>query len=182
MRIIGGLYRGRSLSSVRDLSVRPVTDRAKQTIFDMLSHRLDFEGIEVLDLFSGSGSFGLEALSRGARTAVFVDKSKQSLHVLEGNIESLGCQSQCTVYMADVFWFLKNTKRSFDLIFVDPPYKLENIETLPRALHQSTAVKSETYVVMEQSKESPVELSESQYDVIRKPFGQTLVLILKAKG
>ncbi len=182
MRIIAGQYRGRSLSSVPDLSVRPTTDRAKQTIFDILSHRLDFEGIEVLDLFAGSGSLGLEALSRGAQHVVFVDKSKQSLHVLEGNIESLTCRSQCTVYPADVFWFLKNTRRSFDLVFVDPPYKLEKIETLPTALHQSRAVKNGTYVVMEHSKTSSLELSDSHYDIIRKSFGQTMVLILRAKS
>jgi 16S rRNA (guanine966-N2)-methyltransferase len=182
MRIIAGQYRGRSLTSTRDLSVRPTTDRAKQTIFDILSNRLDFDGIEVLDLFSGSGSLGLEAISRGARHSVFVDKSPQSLRVLETNIKALDCADQCTTYPAEVFWFLKNTRRTFDLVFVDPPYRLERIEELPNALHKSAVVKEGTFIVMEHSKESAVQVSESMYEIIRKQFGQTTVLLLKTKS
>jgi len=181
MRIIAGRFRGRPLKTVRDLSVRPTTDRAKQTIFDILTNRLDFDGIDVLDLFAGSGSLGLEAISRGARHAVFVDRSPQSLEGLESNIAVLGCHEQCSVYPAEVFWFLKNTKRSFDIVFVDPPYRLERIAELPDALYESPVVKEGTYVVMEHSKESPVEPSESMYDITRKPFGQTTVLVLRAK-
>lgn len=181
MRIIAGRFRGRPLNTVRDLSVRPTTDRAKQTIFDILTNRLDFEGIEVLDLFAGSGSLGLEAISRGARHSIFVDRSPQSLEVLEANIETLGCQTQCSVYPAEVFWFLKNTRRSFDVVFVDPPYRLERITELPEAIYTSPVVKDGTYVVMEHSKESSVEPSESMYEITRKPFGQTMVLVLRAR-
>jgi 16S rRNA (guanine(966)-N(2))-methyltransferase RsmD len=182
MRIIAGQYRGRTLSTVDDLSVRPTTDRAKQTIFDILTNRLDFEGVEVLDLFAGSGSLGLEALSRGAHHAIFVDRSQQSLRVLESNIATLGCGDRCSVYSAEVFWFLKNTRRSFDVVFVDPPYRLERIGELPEALYSSPLLKEGTFVVMEHSKGSPVEPSEAMYDVIRKPFGQTMVLVLQAKS
>lgn len=182
MRIIAGTYRGRLLKTVRDLSIRPTTDRAKQTIFDVLSNRLDFEGAEVLDLFSGSGSLGLEAISRGAKHVVFVDRSPQSLGVLESNIATLGCEDRCSVYSAEVFWFLKNTKRSFDVIFVDPPYALERITELPAALFSSPVVSAGSHVVMEHSKESPVEPKETEYEITRKSFGQTTVLILKARG
>lgn len=181
MRIIAGRFRGRPLNTVRDLSVRPTTDRAKQTIFDILTNRLEFEGIEVLDLFAGSGSLGLEAISRGARHSIFVDRSPQSLQVLEANIETLGCQTQCSVYPAEVFWFLKNTRRSFDVVFVDPPYRLERITELPEAIYTSPVVKDGTFVVMEHSKESPVEPSESMYEITRKPFGQTTVLVMQAR-
>ena len=182
MRIISGQYRGRALSTVRDLSIRPTTDRAKQTIFDILSNRLDFEGIEVLDLFSGSGSLGLEAISRGAANVTFVDKAQQSLRALESNIETLGCADRCTAYTADVFWFLKNTRKAFDLVFVDPPYRLERIEELPNALYESPVVREGTSVVMEHSKESQVALSDAMYDITRKQFGQTTVLILLTKA
>jgi len=181
MRIIAGRFRGRPLTTVRDLSVRPTTDRAKQTIFDILTNRVDFEGIEVLDLFAGSGSLGLEAISRGAGHAIFVDRSPQSLQVLESNIETLGCRDQCSVYPAEVFWFLKNTRRAFDVVFVDPPYRLERIAEHPDAIYASPVVKEGTYVVMEHSKESPVEPSEAMYEITRKPFGQTTVLVLRAR-
>jgi 16S rRNA (guanine966-N2)-methyltransferase len=182
MRIIAGQHRGRTLTTVRDLSVRPTTDRAKQTIFDILSNRLDFDGIAVLDLFAGSGSLGLEAISRGAASAIFVDKAQQSLKVLEANISMLGCTEECTTYEADVFWFLKNTRKAFDLVFVDPPYRLERIEELPNAIYQSPVVREGTYVVMEHSKESQVMVSETMYDITRKPFGQTTVLIMQVRA
>jgi 16S rRNA (guanine966-N2)-methyltransferase len=180
MRIIAGDFRGRLLETVPDLSVRPTTDRAKQTIFDILSNRVVFEDLEVLDLFAGSGSLGLEAISRGAKNATFIDKSRKPLDVLEKNIETLGCESQCSVYQAEVFWYLKNIKRTYNLIFADPPYKLENIGHLPNAIYDSGAVRHGSYVVMEHSRESMIELDDQKYEFLRKPFGQTTVLILTA--
>jgi 16S rRNA (guanine(966)-N(2))-methyltransferase RsmD len=180
MRIIAGDFRGRSLESVRDLSVRPTTDRAKQTIFDILTNRVDFSGLDVLDLFAGSGSLGLEAISRGANSVTFIDKSRKSLEVLEKNVASLKCKSQCSVYQADVFWYLKNVKRVYDLVFTDPPYKLENISVLPNTIYDSGAVRDGSYVVMEHSRESMIELNNQKYEIHRKQFGQTTVLILKA--
>ena len=180
MRIIAGEFRGRSLESVRDLSVRPTTDRAKQTIFDILSNRIDFDGLDVLDLFAGSGSLGLEALSRGVKSVTFIDKARKSLDVLEKNVAALKCESQCSVYQADVFWYLKNINRKFDLVFVDPPYKLENIGVLPNAIYDSNVLHNGTYVIMEHSRESAIELDERKYEILKKAFGQTTVLILKA--
>ncbi len=182
MRIIAGQHRGRNLITVPDHSVRPTTDRAKQTIFDILSNRLDFDGIQVLDLFAGSGSLGLEAISRGAQQVTFVDKSPQSLQVLETNVRTLGCSERCASYAADAFWYLKNARRSFDLVFVDPPYRLERIADLPVELYASEALREGTLVVMEHSKESPVEPSETMFEITRKPFGQTTVLILRTKS
>jgi 16S rRNA (guanine966-N2)-methyltransferase len=180
MRIIAGNFRGRIIETVKDHSVRPTTDRAKQTIFDILSTRIDFEGTDVLDLFAGSGSLGLEALSRGAQNITFVDKSRKSLDMIERNISSLGCSGNCNVYQADVFWYLKNMKKVYDMVFADPPYKLENIGILPDAIYDSGMVRNGTFVVMEHSRESIVDLDEKKYEIIRKPFGQTIVLILKA--
>ncbi|MGD1044209.1 MAG: 16S rRNA (guanine(966)-N(2))-methyltransferase RsmD [Bacteroidota bacterium] len=179
MRIIAGEFRGRSIESVQDLSIRPTTDRAKQTIFDILSNRIEFDGLEVLDLFAGSGSLGLEALSRGVKSVTFIDKARKSLEVLEKNAASLGCESQCSVYQADVFWYLKNINRTFDLVFADPPYKLENIGMLPNAIYDSGVLHNGTYVVMEHSRESVIELDEQKYEILKKAFGQTTVLILK---
>jgi len=180
MRIIAGDFRGRLLESVPDLSVRPTTDRAKQTIFDILTNRIGFSDLEVLDLFAGSGSLGLEAISRGVKNVTFIDKSRRSLEVIEKNVASLGCESQCSAYQADVFWYLKNMKQTYDLIFVDPPYKLENIGLLPNAIYDSGAVRHGSYVVMEHSRESVIDLNEQKFEILKKPFGQTTVLILSA--
>jgi len=180
MRIIAGDFRGRPLTSVRDLSVRPTTDRAKQTIFDILTSRISFNGLKVLDLFAGSGSLGLEAISRGVKNVTFIEKSRKSLAALEKNVASLGCKSQCLVYQADVFWYLKNMKQAYDLVFADPPYKLDNIGVLPNAIYDSGAVSNGSYLVMEHSRESVIDLDEQKYEILKKPFGQTTVLILKA--
>jgi 16S rRNA (guanine966-N2)-methyltransferase len=181
MRIIAGTYRGRILHTVPDLSIRPTTDRVKQTVFDILSNRIDLNGLNVLDLFSGSGSLGLEAVSRGAVSATFIEKSPKSLAVLQKNIDTLGCGERCTVYQADVFWYLKNAHRPYDLVFADPPYKLESIGALPNAIFQSGVLRNGTYVFMEHSRESAIDLDETKYDILKKPFGQTTVLILQAK-
>ena len=180
MRIIAGEFRGRLIESVNDMSVRPTTDRAKQTIFDILTNRIDFDGLDVLDLFAGSGSLGLEAISRGVNSVTFIDKARKSLEVIEKNAASLGCQARCSVYQADVFWYLKNIHRKYDLVFTDPPYKLENIGIIPNAIYESGFLSDGTYVVMEHSRESAIELDEQKYEILKKPFGQTTVLILKA--
>ncbi len=181
MRIIAGTYRGRTLLTMPDLSIRPTTDRVKQTVFDILSNRIDLNGIDVLDLFSGSGSLGLEAVSRGAASVTFIEKSPKSLAILQKNVDNLGCGDRCTWYQADVFWYLKNAHRPYDLVFADPPYKLESIGALPKAIFQSGVLRNGTYVFMEHSRESAIDLDETMYDILKKPFGQTIVLILQAK-
>jgi len=181
MRIIAGTHRGRILASPHDRTVRPTTDRAKQTIFDILSNRLKFEGSQVLDLFAGTGSLGLEAISRGAASVTFVDSSRDSLEVLKKNVTALRCDDLCTLYQADVFWYLKNTQARYDIVFADPPYRLERIGSIPSAVWESGVLKPRAFVVMEHSRESVIELDEKKYDILRKPFGQTTVLILRNK-
>lgn len=182
MRIIAGIHRGRILISPRDHSVRPTTDRAKQTIFDILTNRIEFDGLQVLDLFAGTGSLGLEAISRGAASVTFVDNARDSQTLLQKNVAALHCEDRCSMYQADVFWYLKNTQSRYDLVFADPPYRLERIGTIPTALHDSGVLKEGAFVVMEHSRESVIELNENMYDILRKPFGQTTVLILEKKA
>ncbi|MBI4429166.1 MAG: 16S rRNA (guanine(966)-N(2))-methyltransferase RsmD [Ignavibacteriales bacterium] len=179
MRIIAGEYRGRMLAALGGLAVRPTTDRVRQSVFDILSTRVDFDGIKVLDLFSGSGSLGLEAISRGAASATLVDSSRKSLHIAEKNARILGCLQKCTLHEADVFWYLKNSKNTFDLVFADPPFKLERIVELPERLYESRVLGVGKYFVMEHSKESNVETIDTHFEITKKAFGQTTVLILE---
>ncbi len=179
MRIIAGTFRGRILAAPRDRSVRPTTDRVKQSIFDILATRIDLEGIEVLDLFSGSGSLGLEALSRGAATATFVDTSRDSLSLLDVNIRSLGLEHRANVHQAEVFWFLKNLHHPYDLVFADPPFALERIGDLPTAIGVSGVLKPGAFVVMEHGKDAAVAVPDA-FELLRKMFGQTVVLIMKS--
>lgn len=180
MRIISGAFRGRLLETARDLSIRPTTDRTKQMMFDVLSNRVNYEDTNVLDLFSGSGSLGLEAISRGVQHVTFVDKSQKSIRILNRNIKKLECEKRCVVYQADVFWFLKNINKVFDVVFADPPYVLENIGMLPNAIYDSGVVRDGSYVIMEHNRRSEITLDNQKYEILKKPFGQTTVLILKA--
>ncbi len=179
MRIIGGTYRGRKLRADTGRSIRPTTDRVKKTIFDILVHTRDLANAEILDLFAGTGSLGLEAISRGAGHVTFVDNSEKSLAVLESNIRTLGCESACTVYRADVFWFLKRIKRHYDVVFVDPPYKLQELPSLPEAIRQSGALGTGSHVVMEYERNTQVIIPEGSFQVDRRPFGQTVLLMLR---
>lgn len=121
MRIITGSKRGKKLVTLEGEQVRPTTDRVKESLFNILQFQL--EGRKFLDLFAGSGQIGLEALSRGAALAVFVDSSKDSIRVVEKNVASTGLGDQAKVVLADFASYLRGSRERFDIAFLDPPYR-----------------------------------------------------------
>ncbi len=122
MRIIAGEWKGRSLHVPRDAAFRPTTDRVKEAVFNILAGRVSWEGSSICDLYAGSGGLGLEALSRGARTATFVERSTSSLAVLQRNIRALGAEQCSTVRRQDVDRFARSEAARYDVVFADPPY------------------------------------------------------------
>lgn len=124
MRIIAGRAKGRRLHSPPGSVTRPMTDRAREGLFSSLGTAV--EGARVLDLFAGSGTLGLEALSRGAATVRFVERSRQIADVLRRNVETVGLGGE--VVMADVASYLSGAPAPMDLVFVDPPYALATSE------------------------------------------------------
>ena len=124
MRIIGGKYRGRTLVSFEGEAVRPTSDRVKESLFNILATRL--YGARVLDLFCGSGSLGLESLSRGAKQVTFNDSAKTSIAILKKNLDKLGVTSEEAVTLChDYSLCLEVVRGEFDLIFLDPPYAMD---------------------------------------------------------
>ncbi len=119
MRIVGGKHRSRVLKEFKDIGIRPTSDRTRESLFNILSTRLD--GATFLDLFAGTGAVGLEALSRGAKSVTFVDNSIDSLLVVKENLATL--KETADVKRADSLEFLRTTNKRFDIIFIDPPYK-----------------------------------------------------------
>lgn len=119
IRICGGIYRSRKLACPSK-GVRPTSDRVKEAVFSTLG--ADMDGWEVLDLFSGSGSLGIEAISRGAGEVVFVDKSRKCIKTVEENLNSLGAKDKASIIHLDARAFVHKCKDKFDLIFMDPPY------------------------------------------------------------
>lgn len=121
MRVITGLARGKRLTTLEGENVRPTPERVKEALFSIIQFQV--EGRRVLDLFAGSGQLGIEALSRGAKQAVFVDASKASVAVVQKNLESTGLIDNAKVKNMDFASFLMQSQEPFDLAFLDPPYR-----------------------------------------------------------
>lgn len=120
MRIISGKYRSRVLKAPgKQAGVRPTTDRARETLFNILDNFFDYEDTKVVDLFCGTGSFGIECLSRGAEFAIFVDKD---VKLIEHNVSLLKIEDETEVIKGDSLFFLNDESMDIDLIFADPPY------------------------------------------------------------
>ncbi|MDR1754072.1 MAG: 16S rRNA (guanine(966)-N(2))-methyltransferase RsmD [Eubacterium sp.] len=130
MRVITGSARGYKLKSPDGLDFRPTADAVKEAMFSAV--QFEIEGRVVLDLFSGSGQLGVEALSRGAKKVVFVDNDKKSIDITGYNVEKTGSSNKAEIFYQPNMTFLKNTSEVFDLAFLDPPYELKLIQkTLP---------------------------------------------------
>ena len=128
MKIIGGEFSGRVIHSPKGKNTRPTSSRVKESLFNFLIHGfgIDFEGMDILDIFAGSGSLGIEALSRGARFCNFIDIESQSILAIKNNIKSLGLEIKSNVRRSDVVKVDRHVmkdQRPVDLVFSDPPYK-----------------------------------------------------------
>lgn len=122
MRIIAGEWRGRKLIAPKGEATRPTADRTRETLFNMLASRLgSFEGLNVADLFAGSGALGVEALSRGAARCLFVEQDADALKAIRANVTALGARDRCDVRASSVLT-LGPTNEAYDLILADPPY------------------------------------------------------------
>lgn len=130
MRIISGKFRGRRLMPPKNITARPTTDFAKESLFNLLTNRMDLEGADVLDLFAGTGSISLECVSRGAREVTAVELAHTQQNFIIATSKSLGINNLHLI-RGDVFRYLKACSIRYDLIFADPPYALEELHTLP---------------------------------------------------
>lgn len=167
MRIVGGLHRGRVLSSPQGLGTRPTSDRVRQSIFNILEHaswlkKPVLQGAPVLDLFAGTGALGLEALSRGAAHAIFVEQNPEAVRACIENIESLHLEERCAVHRKDVFHltFRPPHMEPRSLIFLDPPYGKELGTRALKILKDSGWIADEAVIVMEMAKKQPEPLPE----------------------
>lgn len=175
MRIITGLYRGRTIRTVGGLAVRPATDRVRQAIFNMLSNRMLLEGSSVLDLFAGSGSLGLEALSRGAASAVFVEGDRSAAGMIEGTVKEFGCGPSAVVICADALAFLEQETEAYDLIFADPPYAFEKTAALPRLIFSRGLLGPRGILLIEHARPLSFDSTELYAVGPVKRFGRTIV-------
>ena len=150
MRIIGGKYKSKRISVPHNITARPTTDFAKEGLFNLLNNRIDFEGIDVLDLFAGTGSISLEFISREARSVIGVEESERHCAFIRKVCNDLKIDNLMLV-KGDVFRYIASTRVKFDVIFADPPYELEQLSQLPDLVYKYELLKPEGLFVLEHS-------------------------------
>ena len=158
MRIIAGHAHGRRLKAPRGLLTRPTSARARESIFSRLAVRMDLGGVRVLDIFAGSGSLGIESLSRGAAQVTFVDSSRDAAAAIRANLAQLELSESARIVVADVRRALSELGRShesFDLVFVDAPFKDDMSAEVLALLGDLELVAAGGWIVVEQSKRAP---------------------------
>jgi 16S rRNA (guanine966-N2)-methyltransferase len=175
MRILSGQFRGKKLFAGNDFSIRPTTGKIKEIIFSILGDF--FTDIEVLDLFSGSGSLGFETLSRGAKHVTFVEKERSSINVLEKNLASLSVDSHnISIVRRDVLEYLKICVKQFELILMDPPFRYPHLQVLVTEIMAGEILKKTGILVVHHEIDNPLATDHMHYQVIKqKKIGRSLV-------
>lgn len=180
LRIIAGEFRGRKLRSVHGTKTRPTADRIRESIFNILAFQI--RNCCVLDLFAGTGAYGIEALSRGAETAVFVDSDRDAISVLHANIKSLGLESRTKIIRWDLtknLNCLRPLGNAFNLIFMDPPYNKNMIPPTLSKLLTSQSIAGGARLIAEHSNSEPLIAGQLPFHIIdQRQYGKTLVSFL----
>ena len=185
MRIIGGQFKGRKILTPVDKKTRPLKDLVKESIFNIIKHSKKFnvslENSNVLDLFSGVGSFGLEALSRGAKNVAFVESYFVSLTILKKNINNLNLSQKCLIFEKDILNNLnfEILNKQFDIVFLDPPFIEKNISDILLKIYNSSILrKGSIFIIHRNSKVKdslPIKfeiLEEKKYGLSKIIFGK----------
>jgi len=168
MRIIGGKYAKRIIHPPRNLPVRPTTDLAKESLFNILKNKINLEEKTVLDLFAGTGALSYEFASRGCKSVIAVDINYQSLKFIKQTATSFG-MNQIKPVRSDVFRFINSCRTKFDLIFADPPYDMENIPHISQTVFENELLNSNGWLIVEHPK--TVDFSGEKFFVKHRRYG-----------
>ena len=173
MRIISGKFRGHKLVTPKSRDVRPATDRVRESIFNLIESRIDLEGIAVLDLFCGTGSLGLEAISRGAAHVTFVELDRNVIRIARENSSRLGVVGETTFLNRDARRFVRRCPDRFGLVFADPPYHLNGVAELPAATRKLLTVTGLFFLEHDKS----LKFDSSDGLIESRKYGRTIVSI-----
>jgi 16S rRNA (guanine(966)-N(2))-methyltransferase RsmD len=180
MRIISGTSRGRRLARPKSQAIRPTSDRVKESIFNLLGNEV--EGGVVLDLFAGTGNLGIEALSRGAKKALFVEKGRQALRLIQTNLAQIGMEDRSEILPQDVnraIGILNQRGESFDLILMDPPYEKGLIQRTLLKLNSHRIYHEDSILVVEHDRREPIPEKVEGWTLTRqRKIGDTLISFL----
>ena len=162
MRVITGSARGRRLKELEGMETRPTTDRVKEGLFNVL--QFDIEGRKVLDLFAGTGQLGIECLSRGAASAVFVDRRPDAAALTRENLKLCDLTDRSRVVAGDSMEFLKAAREKYDLIFLDPPYQSDLLDRALEAIARFDILREHGIIVCESAAERTIPQLEAPYE------------------
>ena len=186
MRIIAGKLKGSILHLPQNNIIRPLKDRARESIFNLLTHSnkmsFQFEKSNILDLYAGTGSFGLECLSRQARSVCFIEKAKDARKILEKNIEKLKVKSKIKIFFNDIFELIKKqniSESKFDLIFCDPPFKDTNIEKLIELIYNKNLLNKNGIIILHRNKTTKEKLPNYFEIVDERTYGMSKIIFGK---
>jgi len=161
MRIISGNFKGYKLFMAKNKSTRPLKDSARESIFNLLTHSnnilFKLDNSNILDLYAGTGSFGLECLSRNAKSVCFVENEKEAYNTLKKNIEKMKIKKQTRLFFSDVFTLMNKTKFSsekFNLIFCDPPFREINIKKLIKLIFENNFLDPNGIIILHRDKKT----------------------------
>lgn len=157
MRIISGKYKGRRISAPTNITARPTTDFAKEGLFNLLNNRIDFEGIDVLDLFAGTGSIGIEFVSRNCNSVISIEQNDRHCAFIRKVRHELKI-TNLQLLKTDVFKYINSCHTQFDMIFADPPYELDKIAEIPTLIFSRNLLKPDGLFVLEHSSKNSFEL------------------------
>ncbi len=184
MRIISGNFKGKKILQPKDNLTRPLKDLTKESIFNIINHskkiNLNFKNLIVLDLFSGVGSFGIECLSRGAKHVVFYENYNGVLTILKKNLKSLKSLSNFKIVENDIYSqnaFL-NLGTKFNVIFLDPPYKDKNLETLLSKIKNSNMIDKDGIIILHRHKNDKIVLPDNFKIIEEREYGISKILFL----
>ena len=182
MRIISGKFKGKKILEPKDLNTRPLKDLTKESIFNIIQHsnkfKINFENSEILDLFSGTGSFGIECISRGAKFVTFVENYKEILPILKKNLANLKLHSNYSIIEKNIFdnLNLKEFEKQFDIIFLDPPYKEKNLKDVLLYLIDEKILKLDGIIILHRHKKQ-VDTLPNQIKILEeKRYGISKIL------
>jgi len=170
VRIIGGKYKGKSIIAPKNLPVRPTTDFAKESLFNILNNQISFDKVVLLELFAGTGNIGYEFASRGCESITSVDLNFNCVRFIKKINSDLDLKN--TVIRSDAFRFVKSYKGQFNFIFADPPYDLENIAQLPDHIFNNAILEKDGTLVIEHDKNT--DFSSSPYFKNVRQYGRVM--------
>ena len=184
MRVISGSFKGKKILEPKDFHTRPLKDLTKESIFNIIKHsnkfNINLENSDILDLFSGVGSFGIECLSRGAKSVVFVENYDGVLPILKKNLSNLKSKEnykiiEKTIINSDIF---SRLKKKFDIIFLDPPFKDKNLNNLLKKIYDEKVLNKSGIIIIHRHKNEK-DILPKQYKIIEeKKYGISNIIFL----